>query len=119
MGIFGDDKRQDERIAALERHVRALTEAVQANQVDLTAGWIAILTLQAQVDEKVSSSDVDVTLVELNKNLAVARMQLEKSSAAASESWATLQGGVRDAFDTLRTSVNQAADQSTKGLPSK
>jgi len=114
MGIFGDDKLQDQRIAALEQHVRALTETVQANQVDLAAGWIAILALQAQVDEKVSSSDVDPTLGELNQRLAAARKQLEESSAATSESWATLQGGVRDAFATLRTSVNQAAERITK-----
>ena len=35
MGIFGDDKLQDQRIAALESHVRSLTETVQANQADL------------------------------------------------------------------------------------
>ena len=114
MGIFGDDKLQDKRIAALEHHVRALTESVQANQMDLTAGWIAILVLQAQVDEKVSSSDVDPTLGELNQQLAAARKQLEKSSAAASETWATLQGGVRDSFETLRVSVNQAAERISK-----
>ncbi len=102
-------------IAALEQHVRALTETVQANQVDLAAGWIAILVLQAQVDEKVSSSDVDPTLGELNQQLAAAREQLEKSSTAASESWATLQGGVRDSFETLRASVNQAAERAKKG----
>ena len=115
MGIFGDDKLQDQRIAALERHVRVLTETVQANQVDLAAGWIAILALQAQVDEKVSSSDVDPTLGELNQRLAAARKRFEESSAAASESWATLQGGVRDAFETLRTSVHEASDRITKG----
>lgn len=114
MGIFGDDKLQDQRIAALERHVRALTESVQANQADLAAGWIAILALQAQVDEKVSSSDVDPTLAELNRKLAAARKQLDESSAAASESWATLQGGVRESFETLRSSVNQAVERITK-----
>ena len=114
MGIFGDDKLQDQRIAALERHVRALTETVQANQADLAGGWIAILALQAQVDEKVSSSDVDPTLAELNRKLAAARKQLDESSAAASESWATLQGGVRESFETLRSSVNQAAERITK-----
>lgn len=114
MGIFGDDKLQDQRLAALERHVRALTESVQANQADLAAGWIAILALQAQVDEKVSSSDVDPTLAELNRKLAAARKQLDESSAAASESWATLQGGVRESFETLRSSVNQAVERITK-----
>ena len=115
MGIFGDDKLQDERIAALEKHVRALTETVQANQIDLAAGWIAILALQAQVDEKVSASDVDPTINSLNDQLGAARTKLEESSTAASESWATLQGGVRQSFETLRSSVNDAADRIKKG----
>lgn len=115
MGIFGNDKLQDERIGALETHVRALTESVQASQVDLAAGWIAILALQAQVDDKVSASDVDPAMSDLNEKLAIARKQLEASSAAAAESWATLQGGVRDAFDTLRVSVNRSAERIAKG----
>jgi chromosome segregation ATPase len=115
MGIFGDDKLQDQRIAALERHVRGLTETAQASQVDLAAAWIAILSLQAQVDEKVSSADVDPAITELNTKLAAAREELKKSSAAASESWATLQGGVRESFETLRTSVNQASQRLKKG----
>ena len=111
MGLFGDDKRQDEQIAALEEHVRMLTETVQANQVDLVEGRIALLALQAQIDEKVSAADVDPTIVQLNQELTTARDQLEEASAAASESWATLQQGVRDAFETLRTSVRQAAEK--------
>ena len=111
MGIFGDDKKQDERIAALEEHVRALTETVQANQLDLAEGRIAILALQAKVDEKVSAADIDPAMVKLNQELGVARRQLEQASAAASESWATLQTGVQGAFETLRTSVREAADR--------
>ena len=114
MGIFGDDKLQDERIEALERHVRVLTETVQANQVDLVAGWIKILELQTQVDEKISSSEVDPTLLELNRRLTDARQQLADSSTAAAESWATLQGGLRDSFETLRVSVHRAAERITK-----
>ena len=111
MGIFGDDKLQDERIAALESHVRILTETVQANQADLAEGRIAILKLQAQIDEKVSASDVDPTIVKLNQELGIARQELEEASKAASESWATVQKGVRDAFETLRTSVREATDR--------
>ena len=111
MGIFGDDELQDQRIAALENHVRALTQTVQANQADIAASWIAILKVQAHVDEKVSAADVDPTLTELNQQLGEARKQLEKSSAAASESWATLQGGVRDSFETLRSSVHRASER--------
>jgi hypothetical protein len=110
MGIFGDDKKQDERIAALEEHVRALTETVHASQVDLAEGRIAILALQAKVDEKVSAEDVDPAIVKLNQELGVARVKLEEASNAASESWATLQKGVRDAFDRLRQDVHQTSE---------
>jgi hypothetical protein len=115
MGIFGDDKLQDERIAALEEHIRLLTETVQANQVDLAECRIAILELQAQVDEKVSAADVDPTIVKLNQELATARVQLEEASKTASDSWATLQSGVREAFETLRSSVHEATDKIKKG----
>jgi len=111
MGLFGDDKRQDEQIAALEEHIRILTETVQANQVDLIEGRIALLALQAQINEKVSAADVDPTIVQLNEELTTARDQLDEATAAASESWATLQQGVRDAFETLRTSVRQASER--------
>jgi hypothetical protein len=111
MGIFGDDKLQDERIEALERHVRTLTETVQANQADLAEGRIAILKLQARIDEKVSVSDIDPTIVKLNEDLAKARKELDEASAAASETWASLQKGVRSAFETLREGVHKATDQ--------
>ena len=111
MGIFGDDKKQDERIAALEDHVRALTETVQANQLDLAEGRIAILALQAKVDEKVSAADVDPAMVKLNQELGVARRQLEEASNAASESWATLQKGVQETFESLRAELRQAEDK--------
>ena len=114
MGIFGDDKGQDERIAALENHVRKLTETVHANQADLAEGRIAILGLQSKLDEKVSASAIDPTIVKLNQELATAREQLDQASTAASESWATMQKGAQDAFDTLRTSVQQATDQIKK-----
>ena len=114
MGIFGDDKLQDERIAALEGHVRELTQTVQANQADLAEAGIAILKLQAEVDEKVSATDVDPAVVDLNEGLGKAREELERSKAAASESWATLQTGVNDAFESLRTSVHKAYDRVKK-----
>lgn len=111
MGIFGDDKLQDERIAALEDHIRKLTQTVYANQADLTEARIAILKLQAEVDEKISVTDVDPAVVGLNEELGKAREQLEKSKSAAAESWSALQAGVNDAFDSLSTKVHQAYDK--------
>ena len=57
--------------------------------------------LQAKIDGKVSATDVDPAIVKLNKDLGEARTELDRASAAASESWAELQGGVRDSFDKL------------------
>lgn len=115
MGIFGDDKLQDERLDALENHLRELTQTVQANQADLAETQIAILGLQAKVDEKISAADVDPSIVKLNEELATARQELDKTSAAASESWAKLQGGVNDAFESLSTSMRSAYDKLKQG----
>ena len=115
MGIFGDDKLQDQRLDALEQHICELTQTVQGNQADLAETRIAILGLQAKVDEKISAADVDPTIVKLNEELATARQELEKTSAAASESWAKLQGGVNDAFESLSTSMRSAYDRLKQG----
>ena len=120
MGLFGDDKRQDERLDALEQHIRVLTETVQQNQLDIAAGRIGVLAIQAEIeataeaiqnrlDEKVSTRAIDPVLQELNAELGQARVRLEESSRAAVETWGTLQGGLREAFGTLRTSVDKAA----------
>lgn len=111
MGIFGDDKRQDERLDALENHIRDLTQSVQTNQADLAETRITLLGLQANLDDKVSAADVDPAIVKLNEDLATARQELEQASAAASESWAELQGGVNDAFERLRTSTRAAVER--------
>lgn len=111
MGIFGDDKLQDERIANLETHVRTLTQTVQANQADLVEARIAILGLKAEVDEKISVTEVDPAIAQMNEKLGTTRVELEKASAAASDSWATLQGGVNDALESLRTSMSKAYEQ--------
>jgi len=125
MGLFGDDKRQDQRLDALEQHIRILTETVQQNQLDIAVCRIGMLAIQAEIetaakaikdrlDEKVSSSEIDPVLKGLNTELGQARVRLEESSEAAVETWGTLQGGLRDAFDALRTSLEDAADSAKR-----
>mgnify|MGYP001011485409 CR=1 FL=1 len=132
MGIFADDEQQDRQIAAIESRLgelaqtvqdhqsnvgdqlRDLTQLVQANQADLVEASIAILQLQARLQEKVSVSDIDPAVVGLNEDLGKARADLEKSRAAASESWATLQTGVNNSFESLRASVREAYDRAKK-----
>ena len=129
MGIFADDEQQDKQIAALETRLgelaqnvqdhqanlgsqlRDLTQLVHANQADLVEASIAILELKAKLDEKISISDVDPAVVELNQELGKAREELDRSKAAASESWSTLQAGVNESFETLRGSVREAYER--------
>ena len=104
-----------ERLDALETHVRFMTESVQQSQLDIAAGVVALLVLQAQVDEKVSAADVDPVMKDLNEQIGVAREQYNSASAAATESWAKLQGGVQDALGTLRESADSARARIEQG----
>ena len=90
MGLFGDDKLQDQRLDALEAHIRKLTETVQNIQADLAAGQIALMVVQLQLDDKISADEVDPTLIELNTKLADARKRLEEAKEAGEESWKML-----------------------------
>ncbi len=115
MGLFGDDKRQDERLDALEAHIRVLTESAQQNELDIAETQITLIEtksvvgqLQDQVGQKLSVDEIDPVLGQLNEQLGSARDRLNEVSRAADESWATLQGGARESFATLRSSVREA-----------
>ena len=109
IGLFGRDDQQDERMDNLEGHIRALTELVQQNQLDMAALRIDLMGLQAHVNEKLSASDFDPTIMELNEELAEARGRYEEVSDAATDSWTTLQAGATDAYNSLRSSLESAA----------
>ncbi len=111
MGLFGNDEQQDQRLDALETHIRALTETVQSNQLDLSGIQIQLIKLETQIGSKLSEGDVDPTIIELGEQLGVARRQLGEASAAAAESWSTLQAGVTEAAATLRAGIQSAAEQ--------
>ena len=125
MGLFGNDKQQDQRLNALEQHIRVLTEAVQQNQLDIAGCRIGILAIESQLDsaaeaiqkrldEKISTDEIDPVVQELNTKLGQARARVEESSKAAEETWSTLQGGVRDSVSTLRSSVDEASESAKR-----
>ena len=114
MGLFGDDKLQDERLDALEAHIRKLTETVYSTQADLAAGRISLMEVQAQLDEKISADELDPAFEDLNTKLADARTRLKQASEAGEDSWKTLQNGASESFSTLGQSINQAVDRLKK-----
>jgi uncharacterized coiled-coil protein SlyX len=100
---------QDNRLDEVEKQLRQLTETVQKNQADLAAGRIELMKLEAQVEKKVSASDIDPTIVELNQKLVEARKRMQEASKSAQDNWAAVQVGVREAFETLRASIDEAS----------
>ncbi len=111
MGLFGNDEQQDQRLDALESHIRSLTETVQKNQLDTSGIQIQLIKLEAQIGGKLSEADVDPALIELGEQLGVARRQLSEASTAAAESWSALQAGVAEAAATLQAGIQSAAEQ--------
>ncbi len=111
MGLFGDDDLQDQRLNALENHVRRLTEAVQQNQLDLAASQIKVLGLEAQIGKKISAADFDPMVIDLNEKLGKAREVIEEASKVAEDSWVALQKGVREKVGILQSSIEAASRQ--------
>jgi len=118
MGLFGDDKRQDERLDALEAHIRILTESAQQTQLDIAEVQITLMEtksllgqLQDQLGQKLSVDEIDPMISKLNEQLGSARDRYNEVSQAADESWATLQDGAHESYETLRSSVRDATSK--------
>jgi uncharacterized membrane protein HdeD (DUF308 family) len=99
---------QDTRLDRFESHLRGLTDDVYLNQMDLTSCRIELLRLEKAVLGKVSPSDLDPALVELNQQLAETRAKVEEASKTAENEWTAVHKSVRAAFESLRKSVSEA-----------
>ena len=69
------------------------------------------MKLQSGVDEKLSTEDFDPTVIQLNDQLAQARVQYEKARSAAAENWTSLQQGAMKALEELDQELQDAADR--------
>ena len=103
MGLFGNDKEQDARLEAIEYHVRLVSDALQQGQLDIATLTVKVIGLQSQLGDKLSEDDFDPSVIALNEQLAVARVEIGKVAVAATESWSSLHSGASDALSTLRT----------------
>ena len=74
---------QESRLTLLEANYIMLMETVQTNQADIASILILQAGIMAQVSEKVSKSDVDPALVELNKELGEAKEKIQVAHEAA------------------------------------
>ena len=79
------------------------------------AGQIIALALQAQIDGKVSTDDIDPVISELNSGLGQAREKAAAAAEAASDSWGVLQDGAKSAASSLRDSLAEAKSRLEQG----
>jgi chromosome segregation ATPase len=103
MSIFGKDKKQDERLDDMERHIRRLVEQVGELTVDLGATRTELLRARADI------SDVDPAWGELDSLLKDSRARLEETSAAADEAWGDAQARSAEALQELQKRLNGVA----------
>ena len=108
MGLFGRDNEQDERLDAIERQMRRMTEQIGQLSVDLGVTRMELLRARVAVDEAVKSAEVAPMFGQLNESLKNARAKLEATQAAADDAWATLQDSSDDALETMRAGIDSA-----------
>ena len=117
MGIFGHDAEQDERLDAIEHHMRRMTEQIGQLSVDLGVTRMELLKARVAVGEAVKATELDPVFGQLNVVLKDTRAKLEASQAASDEAWITLQDSSDNALETMRTGVESAWSTVEEGNP--
>jgi uncharacterized membrane protein HdeD (DUF308 family) len=107
---------QDTRIKMLEDHVRAGAQALQEAQTILVEHTVLLLALGIELQEKVSSSEVDPAIKDLNQKLGEARERMEEAASATKETWDKVQNESNTAFKKLQTNVAQVTKELKKSL---
>ena len=108
MGLFGHDDEQDDRLDAIERQMRRMTDQIGQLSVDLGVTRMELLKARVAVGEAVKAAEVDPMFGQLNESLVKARAQLNASKAAADDAWVTLQDSSDEALETMRTDIDSA-----------
>jgi len=118
MGLFGNDKEQDDRLSSMEEWLQGLTGVVQKNhlatsqlRIDLLQLQSSVKKLQSNVSEKLSEEDFDPAVIQLNDQLAKARVKYEEAKSAAAENWTSLQNNAMQALEDLDRQLQEADER--------
>ena len=115
MGLFGHDDEQDDRLDAIERQLRRVTEQIGQLSIDLGVTRMELLKTRAAADKSVKSGDLDPLFGQLNDSVTATRAKLEESKAAADDAWVTLQDSSDEALETMRTGIESAWSRLDEG----
>jgi len=98
---------QDTRVEILERHVRSMAKALQETQVVLAEQSASLFTLGAELREKVSVSEVDPLIRDLNGKLGDARQRMQAAATSTRESWDETQQQANTTLEKLHRSASE------------
>ena len=107
---------EDVRVDILEQHVRSMTRALQETQVTMAGQTIALLVLDAELRQKVSTADVDPAIQEINQKLGEARVQMQQAAEQTQEAWGAAQKEANTAFEALQHSAAALTERLKKDL---
>lgn len=107
---------QDSRIEMLERHVVEGARMINDLQVTLVEQSAMLAVLNKELRTKVSSSDVDPTLKELNKDLGEARDWMKDVNSTTMKSWDKLQKDSKVVLDKLKNKAEDITKELKKSL---
>ena len=102
---------QDSRIKTLEDQVKMSSIALMETQAILAEEAALIMAIQNDLSKKVSSSDVDPSIVGLNQKLNDAREQMKEAEDTTEESWAKGQKKADEVFGILRKHISEASSE--------
>ena len=102
---------QDARIESLEEHVRegaAMLAGVVQALADHTA---ALMMLDSELRQKVSSSEVDPAISKLNEGLGKARKSMQEVEAASEKTWSEIQKASYGLMGELQDSIAEVNEK--------
>ncbi len=107
---------EDIRVDVLEQHIRKITRALQETQVIVAGQTLALLVLDAELRQKVSTGDVDPAIQEINQKLGEARVQMQQAADQTQEAWDAAQKEANTVFESLQKSASALTERLKKDL---
>ena len=111
MSIFGADKKQDERLDAIEEHLRAVTGDLARARIAIANIRADIMSLKSALREKVAADDLDPAILDFNENLGKARVTYERLEQATLEQWDSAQQQLSDSLKSMEEVLEEVPCQ--------
>ena len=109
MDLFGI-KEHDRKHEELERRVRRLIEQVAELSIDLGQTRVELRKMGLEVESKLSTAELDPSLLTINEGIKAARQKLAEARAAAEEQWGQFSDELAEAVEELREELSEEGD---------